>query len=73
MPENDPISMFWGFQVMVATLPIFDDVATAASIRQWLQLQSARDAEDKRHHHEAHNNVHERCGGACRREDHGGR
>jgi len=29
MPENEPISMFCGLPVMVATLPMFDAVATA--------------------------------------------
>ena len=29
MPENEPISMFCGFPVILATLPIFDAVATA--------------------------------------------
>src|SRR5207237_9034728 len=30
IPENDPISMFCGLPVIVATLPIFDAVATAS-------------------------------------------
>ena len=30
MPENDPMSMFWGLPVIVATLPILEDVATAS-------------------------------------------
>ena len=29
MPEKDPISMFCGLPVILATLPIFDAVATA--------------------------------------------
>src|SRR5438874_12478913 len=30
IPENDPISMFCGLPVIVATLPMFDAVATAS-------------------------------------------
>jgi len=30
MLENEPINMFWGFPVMLATLPIFEAVATAS-------------------------------------------
>lgn len=29
MPEAAPIMMFWGFPVMVATLPMFADIQRA--------------------------------------------
>ena len=62
MPENDPISMFCGFPVIVATLPIFDAVATANRYGKGSSRSLRRDAQHKRHHHEAHNIVHEKCG-----------
>ena len=33
IPDSEPISMFCGLPVIVATLPMFDAVATASTIR----------------------------------------
>src|SRR5215467_16082083 len=38
MRENDPINIFWGFPVMVATLPIFEAMATASRYGTGLSL-----------------------------------
>ena len=71
IPDNEPISMFCGFPVIVATLPMFDAVATAMTYGIGRQFEPSCHVEHERRHDQAHDVVHEKRGEQAAGEDHG--
>ena len=62
MPESEPISMFCGLPVIVATLPMFDAVATAIDVRKRRQPEPPRHMQHERRHHQADDVVDQKRG-----------
>src|SRR5713101_8501764 len=61
MPEKDPTTMFCGFPVIVATLPMFESRGYGQEVGNRLESHPAARGEREGNHHETDDVIDEKC------------